>query len=432
MRALFQKFDKNLLLKITSFNSIHVVIRMVTGAIMSWVIANFVGAAGMGIMGNLRNFVQGVQSVTVLGLENGIVKSAAQFKDNKTKLETTIATGWALTFIATGVLIVVILFAAPWLDAVLIASDYSFVTLFRVFALTLPFWVGFVFISSMLQGFAHYKKYITLNIIVGLVAFSISVLLMYEFNLIGALYSIILTPVIQFVIACIYWKITLGSIPLKSLFAFKIEKEVARLLMQFSIMALVSAILIPFVNILVRDHLRLEQGDEAAGWWEAMVRISGYYMMFVTSLISLYVLPKLSANDTTSNYRATISQFYKTILPVVFVGLIGVFLIKDYLIAFLFSAEFEPTTALFKWQLIGDFIKIITTVLAFRFIAVNDLKRYLIAEFISVLCFYVCAKICITSYGVEGVVQAHVITYVVYLIALLVLLREELFTKTAR
>jgi PST family polysaccharide transporter len=192
-------------------------------------------------------------------------------------------------------------------------------------------------------------------------------------------------------------------------------------------MALVSAFLLPLVAILVRDHVRLTVSDEAAGWWEAMVRIASYYMMFITSLISLYVLPRLSANDTASNYRATIASFYKTMLPIVVLGMIVVYLLRDFLIAFLFSAEFEPVSALFKWQLVGDFIKVVTTVLAFRFIAVNDLKRYLLAEFISVLCFYLAAHVLITSYGVEGVVMAHVITYAVYLATLLVMLRKELW-----
>jgi PST family polysaccharide transporter len=420
-------FNKNLLLKVASFNSVHVFLRIVTGAIMSNIIANYVGAAGMGIIGNLRNFVQGVQSFAVLGLENGLVKNTAQLKDQKEKLAQTLATGWTLAFVAAIIMMVVVYATAPWLNRVLIAADYSFVTLFRVFAGVLPFWVLFVFMSSLLQGFEHYRKFITLNIIIGLCVFAMSALLIYERNLVGALYSIILTPVVQCVVALFFWKYAIGAIGFSKFFAMKLDGAAAKQLLKFSLMALVSAFLLPLVAILVRDHVRLTVSDEAAGWWEAMVRIASYYMMFITSLISLYVLPRLSANDTASNYRATIASFYKTMLPIVVLGMIVVYLLRDFLIAFLFSAEFEPVSALFKWQLVGDFIKVVTTVLAFRFIAVNDLKRYLLAEFISVLCFYLAAHVLITSYGVEGVVMAHVITYAVYLATLLVMLRKELW-----
>lgn len=426
MQTLFKFFSKNLLLKVASYNSVQVLLRIVTGAVMSKIIAYYVGAAGMGIMGNLRNFVQSIQAFSVLGLENGLVKNTAQLKGQKEKLALTIASGWTLVAIATLVLMVAIYVAAPWLDATLIATDYSFVTLFRVFAAVLPFWTLFVFMSTLMQGFEHYKKFITVNIIIGLCVFAMSAYLIYDYNLIGALYSIILTPVIQCIVALFFWKYSIGAVGFAHVFTFKIDPKIARQLFKFSIMALVSALLLPLVTILVRDYVRLTVSDEAAGWWEAMTRISSYYMMFITSLISLYLLPQLSRNDTPANYRASIATFYKNILPIVIAGLLAVYFVRGYLIEFLFSPEFEPATALFKWQLAGDFLKVITTVLAFRFIATNDLKRYLIAELVSVGSFYCAAHVLITSYGVEGVVMAHVATYTVYLITLLVLLRKDL------
>lgn len=67
--------------------------------------------------------------------------------------------------------------------------------------------------------------------------------------------------------------------PLKDLFSFHFDRTTSRQLLKYSIMALVSALLIPLVNILVRDQVRVEVSDEAAGWWEAVVRISSYYML---------------------------------------------------------------------------------------------------------------------------------------------------------
>lgn len=68
MRRLLDKLNKNLLLKVAGFNSIYILIKIGTGTVMSWVLANYVGAAGMGVLGNLRNFTQGVWSFASLGL----------------------------------------------------------------------------------------------------------------------------------------------------------------------------------------------------------------------------------------------------------------------------------------------------------------------------------------------------------------------------
>lgn len=430
MRRLLDKLNKNLLLKVAGFNSIHVFLKIGTGAIMSWILANYVGAAGMGILGNLRNFMQGLLTFSVLGLENGLVKNTAQYQHDPEQLKKVFGTSWVLSICASIVAAIIVYFAASWLDQNLIATDVDFSIIFKLIAFSLPFYVIFVFITSLMQGFEWYRKFIILNIIISMLVFGMSAGLVYQYNLIGALYSLVLVPVIQCIAGLFYWFSEKDQpLHLKELLALHFDKRTGRQLFKYSIMALVSALLIPLVNIIVREYVRSEVSDEAAGWWEAVVRISSYYMLFVTSLISLYVLPSLSKNTTYSNYRSTILNFYKTILPLVIIGLIAVYFSRDFLISFLFTEEFEPSGKMFKWQLLGDFVKIITTVMAFRFIAINDLWRYLIAEVISIFCFYALSSYFIPIYQEEGVVIAYLGNCLLYLVLLIILLRKELFTN---
>ncbi|WP_438969288.1 O-antigen translocase [Nonlabens sp.] len=430
MRRLLDKFNKNLLLKVAGFNSIHIFLKIGTGAIMSWILANYVGAAGMGVLGNLRNFMQGLLTFSVLGLENGLVKNTAQYQEQPLQLKKVFNTSWVLSIAASSVAAIIVFFAASWLDQQLIATDVDFSIVFKLIAFSLPFYVIFIFITSLMQGFEWYKKFIILNIIISILVFAMSAGLVYQYNLTGALYSLVFVPVIQCAAALFYWLSQYDQpVHLKELLGFHFDGRTSRQLFKYSIMALVSALLIPLVNILVREYVRSEVSDEAAGWWEAVVRISSYYMLFVTSLISLYVLPSLSKDTTYSNYRSTILNFYKTILPLVIIGLIAVYLSRNFLISFLFTEEFEPSTTMFKWQLLGDFVKIITTVMAFRFIAVNDLWRYLIAEVLSILSFYLFSLYFIPLYQEEGVVIAYLGNYLFYFVLLLIILRKELFTK---
>jgi len=430
MRIWFHKINKNILLKVAGFNSIHVFLKIGTGAFMSWILANYVGAAGMGILGNLRNFMQGLLTFSVLGLENGLVKNTAQFQKEPAQLKKVYSTSWVMSLSASIIAALVVFFTASWLDQKLIATEVDFSIVFKVVALSLPFYVVFVFLTSLLQGFEWYKKFIILNIIISVLVFGVSAVLVYQYNLTGALYSLVLVPFLQAVAALFYlFSQKEKPMPLKELFSFHFDRTTSRQLLKYSIMALVSALLIPLVNILVRDQVRVEVSDEAAGWWEAVVRISSYYMLFVTSLISLYVLPSLSKDSSHRNYRSTIWNFYKTILPLVVVGLIAVYFSRNLIISILFTEEFENSSTLFKWQLLGDFIKIVTTVMAFRFIAMNDLWRYLIAEVLSILSFYLFSLYLIPTYQEEGVVMAYLGNYLFYLVLLLVILRKELFSK---
>lgn len=432
MRSLIDFFKKNLLLKIASFNGVYILIKIAIGAIMSRIIADYAGAAGMAIMGNLRNFTQGIQTFAILGFEHGLVTYAAAHHKNPSTLKKHYSTAWLLSIISSIFLAVVIFLTAPWLDDYLIAADVSFVNVFRLFAVSLPFYVVFVFITSLLQGFEVFKKYITLQIIISIAIFFISAYLIYNYNLTGALYGIVIVPFVQCIIGLVVLKKALeNEVSFIDLIGFKWDAQIARKLFSYSIMALVSALLLPTVSILVRNDVRLQAGDVEAGWWEAMVRVSGYYLLFATSLISMYVLPKLSKNDTAAHFKHTVFYFYKTILPLLFMGLIMVYLSRNLVIDYLFNEEFTGMEPLFKWQLVGDFIKIVTTVLAFQFIAKNDIRKYLIAEILSVLSFYGFSMWLLPHYGVEGIVMAHLGNYLVYLIIILILLRKELFTPAS-
>jgi PST family polysaccharide transporter len=433
MRRLLNRLDKNLLLKVAGFNSIYIILRIAIGVVMSKVIAVYVGAAGMAVMGNLRNFTQGIWTFSVLGLENGLVKHAAQFQQEKHQLKQVFQTAWSLCLLTSVVLGIICIALASHLDQWLIGVDTDFSVVFIALGISLPFHVLFVMLSSLLQGLEWFKRFIWINILVSVLVFITSALLIYNYNLTGALFSIVLVPVLQcLVILAVWWRvIQVPDIQITDLLRFSFDNKHARNLLKYSIMALVSALLIPVVQIAVRQKIMYEVSDEAAGYWEAVVRVSTYYMMFVTTLISLYVLPSLSKDSAISNYRKTVWHFYKSILPIVLAGLITLFLSRELLVELLFTAEFTGATPLFKWQFAGDFFKVVTTVLAFRFIALNDLKRYLIAEVLSVISFLGFSYYLIPMYQEEGVVMAHLLNYVFYLLILLILLRKEIFAKLA-
>ncbi|SCY20963.1 polysaccharide transporter, PST family [Nonlabens sp. Hel1_33_55] len=428
MRQLLRYFNRNLLLKVAGFNSIHIVIRIGTGAVMSWVIANFLGTTGMAVMGNFRNFFQGLQSFSVLGMENGLVRYAAQHKSEAAELKSIFSTAWIATLITTLIIGILVFFTATQLDAYLIGLDRSYSFVFRGLAITMPFYVLFTMISTLLQGFEWYKRFVIINIIVNLIVFAASVILITNYLLDGALIAIVVTPVIQCIIAMTIWWRLKKDISLKSLLTGGFSISSFKPLMSYSSMALLSALLIPVTFIAVRQDVRSTLGDVTAGNWEGLQRISGYYMMFVTTLVSLYVLPRLSKDASHQNYRATAFHFYKTILIPVSLGLIAIYLSRDLIVTYLFSEEFTGMLPMFKWQLAGDFVKVVTTVLAFRFIAINDLKRYAIAEVVSLASFYVANYFLIRTYGSEGVVMAHLASYVIYLAVILVMLRKELLT----
>lgn len=95
-----------------------------------------------------------------------------------------------------------------------------------------------------------------------------------------------------------------------------------------------------------------------------MNRISGLYLLFVTTSFSVYYLPKLSEIKTQVLLKEIIKT-YKIITPIIVISLILIFLLKNLVINVLFTKEFYPMKDLFFWQLLGDFFKIMSWILAF-------------------------------------------------------------------
>src|SRR5690606_24701459 len=108
----------------------------------------------------------------------------------------------------------------------------------------------------------------------------------------------------------------------------------------YSLMALFSALVLPMVTVTIRNYIMDNNGAHAAGLWEAMRRISGYYMMFVSTLLVLYILPRFSEIESKSEFRKEVFNFYKTIMPIFGLGLVVIYFIRNIIIKIIFTSEF--------------------------------------------------------------------------------------------
>src|SRR5690606_28655227 len=167
-----------------------------------------------------------------------------------------------------------------------------------------------------------------------------------------------------------------------------IDKQAAKNLAKFTAMALTSAACVPVSHILIRNHLGTTLGWEAAGYWEAMWRLSAAYLMLVTTTLSLYYLPRLSELKDPKAIKLEILQGYKIILPVAaFCGLV-IYLLRDFVIGLLFTAEFAPMRDLFAWQMLGDTLKIGSWILAYLMLGQALVKMFIVTEVIFAFGFY--------------------------------------------
>ncbi|WP_299890753.1 O-antigen translocase [uncultured Lacinutrix sp.] len=425
MKKLINYINNNVLVKVASLNSVSVIIKIIAGFLTSKFIAIFVGAEGLALVGNLRNFVSSAQSFSILGLYNGVVKYIAQNKNNKAELSKTISTAYYLGFIATSIICVLVYYNAEVINDYIFHeyNDYAYVI--KIFALVLPFYALNMMCFSIMNGFSKFKFLIVFNIFGQILGAIITIFLIWQNQIDGALVSVVIAESILFLITLvgILNRRDFSKLIKASQFSFSYVKKLS----SFSIMALFSAIVMPLVAITVRSYIIDEVGLKEAGMWEAMNRISKYYLMFVYSLLTLYILPRFSEIDTIKGFRKEVFGFYKTIIPIFAVGLIIIYFLRKFIVQILFTYEFEPVTELFLWQLLGDFVKVLSIIIAYQFLAKKMFWHYIITEAFSVIILYLTSVYFIDNYGVKGANIAHFVTYVMYYGVILLIFSSSLF-----
>jgi len=425
LKKIIEYINNNVLIKVASLNSVKVITRVLAGFLTSKAIAIFVGAEGLALIGNLRNFLSSAQSLATLGLYNGVVKYIAEFKKNTVELSKVISTTFYLGFMSTVLASFFCYFNADYINTIIFPSygDYAYVI--RILAIALPFYSVNLFAFSILNGFSKFRIILIINIIGQIFGASITVFLIYKEKIDGALISVVIAESLIFLITLVGIANQRSLIPLIKVnnFSFEYIKKLSA----FSIMAIFSALVLPIVSVYIRLYIIDNVGIKEAGFWEAMTRISKYYLMFVSSLLALYILPRFSEIDEVKDFRKEVFNFYKTIIPIFATGLILIYFLRRYIVTLIFTNEFNPVEDLFFWQLLGDFIKVLAIVIAYQFLAKKMFWHYIITEAFLVIILYFTSIYFIDLYGVKGVTIAHFVTYLMYYGIILLILGTSLF-----
>ena len=328
-----KKIIQQPLFKITSLNSVHILLKLVFGFITSKALAIFVGANGMAYIGNFRAFLNVVENFSLLGIQNAIVKYVSEYQNDKLKLKSVLATFGLLLLTSSIVISLVLIFGANYLSKQIFhhSEIYSFV--FYVLAILFPLYVFSTFCISVVNGFQQYKKVIYIQIISSSIALLFSVFLIYYYDTFGALISLVLAPVFVFFISLFYLRnlISISDVFSISSFDFSVVKNLS----EYVLMALVSGVIGSFVLLEIRTDVIEITGLKNAGIYEGLQRISSYYLLFVSSIMAIYFYPKLA--ESNADTKVIILNYFKTILPVFAIGLVLIYVLRIFNVQVLFS-----------------------------------------------------------------------------------------------
>ncbi|WP_271425080.1 O-antigen translocase [Aequorivita sinensis] len=401
---------RNLLLKMTSLNAGVIGIRLFISLFIQRLLAEMVGEAGVAKIGSLRNLLEMLGSFTSVGVFTGVVKYVAEYKDDKDQLQKLFSTTLVFTIIGVFTVAAVLFFGAGYLSETIFDSlKYEY--LIKLLAVVVPFIAMYRIFKAVINGLSRYKVLAKIEIISYILSSALTVALLLIHNLDGALIAIAITPVVQLLALLFIMTSILREYVQFSKLSFKIP--MAKSLLAFSLMSFFSTVLLNYVELDIRVMVTNRLSEVDAGIWTAMTNISKNYMVFSSAIFSLYVLPKFAGIYTKTDFKVELANIYKTLMPLFGVGMLLVYFLRDYVIQIIYP-DFYAMSPLFKWQLLGDFVRLAALVLGYQFLAKKMVRNFIFSEIISLSLFYGFSYYFVEIYGVEGVVIAHFLRYVLY------------------
>jgi polysaccharide transporter, PST family len=394
------------------YTTIATAARLLAGLVVIKLVAWFAGPVGVGKLGQFMSLMSLLAVLAGGGISAGIVKYVAEYRDDKEKLSRLLAAALWYALCASCVMgCAALLFSrqiALWL-----LGDQGYESLIRVLAVAQLGIALFNYILAVINGFMDVRRLAFIQVLGS--AFSIVLVLWLSrwLHLYGALLALVVGQVLCLAVGLpTWWRSPYFQ---RSMLRMHFDRDMTLRLAAFSVMTLSSALLPPLINIAVRDHLALQFGWEKVGYWQAVSKVSDAYLLFLTTAINIYYLPKLASTHARAALVLELRNAYRYLLPAV-IGLAAVvYVLRGWVTRLLFSADFMAANALYGPQLVGDVIKIASFILSYVMLAKAMTRLFVISECVFAASYLLLVYLFTAHFGLVGAMYAFTLNYLIYL-----------------
>lgn len=390
------------LVKIVFMSSFSTIIKIMSGLIINKCISIYIGPSGLAVIGQFQNISALVQNISTGGISHGVVKYSAEFSGSERNFLWRAAFKIVMSLsLLSGVILII--FSKVLAGKFLLSDDRYYI--FIVFGVFLSLFSINQLLLSVLNGLSKTKVYFNVNIIQSVFSAVLTSVLIYFYSLDGALLAMAFNQSMVLFLLFIYLKndadFNLGN------FIGDVQCDYYMKLLKYSMMTLVTVICSPLSTLFIRNLIGEKISWEFAGYWQAMNYISASYLMIVTMVLSVYYLPRISVMKKWSLIIGELLSHLFVLLPLVVFGMMLIYFCREFIVGLLFSDKFYNMLILFKYQLIGDAVKIICCLFSYIFVARSMTRLFITLELVSTISLIIITDISIKLWGFIGLSYAY-------------------------
>jgi PST family polysaccharide transporter len=387
--------------------------RLLAGLVVIKLVAWFAGPAGVGKLGQFMSLMSLLAVLAGGGISAGIVKYVAEYRNDARRLSRLLAAALCYALCASCVMGCAALIFSRQL-AVWLLDDSRYENLIRILAVAQLGIALINYILSVINGFMDVRRLALIQVVGSLLSVAMVIGLSRWLHLYGALLALVIGQVLTLAVGLpAWWRSPYFQ---RNMLRMRFDREMTARLAAFSLMTLTSALLPPLVNIAVRNHLATQYGWEQVGYWQAVSKVSDAYLLFLTTAINIYYLPKLASTHERQSLVTELRHAYRYLIPAVIVLAALVYLLRDEVTQLLFNADFAGANPLYGPQLVGDVLKVASFVLSYLMLAKAMTRLFVVSECVFAISYLALVYVLTAYFGLVGAMYAFAANYFLYLL----------------
>jgi polysaccharide transporter, PST family len=387
--------------------------RLIAGLVVIKLVAWFAGPAGVGKLGQFMSLMSLLAVLAGGGISAGIVKYVAEYRNDARRLSRLLAAALWYALCASCVMACAALIFSRQL-AVWLLDDPRYENLVRILAVAQLGIALINYILSVINGFMDVRRLALIQVVGSLLSVAMVIGLSRWLHLYGALLALVIGQVLTLAVGLpAWWRSPYFQ---RNMLRMRFDREMTTRLAAFSLMTLTSALLPPLVNIVVRNHLATQYGWEQVGYWQAVSKVSDAYLLFLTTAINIYYLPKLASTHERQSLVIELRNPYRHVIPVVIVLAALVYVLRDVVTQLLFNANFSSANPLYGPQLVGDVLKIASFILSYLMLAKAMTRLFVVSECVFAVSYLALVYVFTAYFGLIGAMYAFAVNYLLYLL----------------
>lgn len=407
------------IIKSTSYLVSSKIVQFVLGVVKAKFGAVLLGTTGMGIYSQVNYLSQMISQITLLSMNDGLVKQIAQNKEHpgfKDVLKGLVRSYSTLVFVTVLLSFAICIFFARPLT-IFFLGDYNYLTYYLLGVTCVPILIINSISFALLKSYKATKEISRANIFSAILSLCSFIPLVYFFSITGAVVAVVVNSAIILYInnyqsrKLIFKKL---GIRFKEFFSAKTEKKYSKELLYFAMFGASSGLIYIGAESFCRSMVVNMIGVNKLGLYSPIVAWGGLLTGFITPAINVYLFPRFSECKSNKEISGIINDYFYliTFLTIPFIFLAIPF--RNILIELFYSKEFLDAGIYLPWHFIGLLFHMWWNIMVMVLTPTGRIKTHGIFITIMSLTNVAIVYFLVGRYGLYGWMFKFIIPYVLF------------------